>query len=314
MPKEEESSIPGIASANLSTINAIYSETQSSLAALLLAGGLDPASALCDADLRGWNFSNVDVRGVNFTNSNLTGTRIEEAYRDETTILTGSKVKDTSANDLEDDALASVHRSYEALSNLYVVVTSGQSVLEHWIRHRNRSLASILQVLLDATASTLENSFRFRTGSKWSIVIYQFDRELSTLRAAAALRSLPASSNSYRNWPPGEGIVGLTFQKNREIVVPDIVAPELGSLFKDIERDIEFADRSSVTMPIQTDNRVWGVISVTSDVPRHFDTDSEGFQNIEPIRALTSTIALAVAISEATETLSQPNVSDLSDR
>jgi uncharacterized protein YjbI with pentapeptide repeats len=136
---EKENVIPGITSANLSRIEAIYEETHNSLAALLLAAGLDLARALRDADLRGWNFSNVDVRGVDFTNSNLTGTRFEEAHRDDTTILTGSNLEESGRSHLESEVFASSQRSYDALTNLYIAVTSAQSILEQWVRDRDQS-------------------------------------------------------------------------------------------------------------------------------------------------------------------------------
>jgi putative methionine-R-sulfoxide reductase with GAF domain len=155
----------------------------------------------------------------------------------------------------------------------------------------------------------LANSFRFGAGSKWSITIYAvegLDKELSTLRAVASLGSSVTLPTAHREWPSGVGVVGHTFEQNREIVVPDVTGPEVRQLFQ----DIEFAYKSIVAMPIQTGGRAWGVVTVTSDVAHHFNPNSEGFQNIEPIRGLASTIALAVAINEATERLTSSNTDE----
>lgn len=94
-----DDSIPGLEDQDSSSIAAVWDAPDAKLLTLVKAGNLDPKEDFVRGDFRGWPLAGQDVRGFDFTGADLRGTGIEQAIRDETTILTGAIMDDVPALD-----------------------------------------------------------------------------------------------------------------------------------------------------------------------------------------------------------------------
>ena len=126
-------------------------------------------------------------------------------------------------------------------------------------------------------------------------------------RCVAHARKIQCNIAEARQWEEGVGVAGVSYSMGNEIIIPDMSAPELGTVFNlnnncrdyDAERY-----RSMVAVPIRVGaNSVpWGVAVVTTDQPHHFSVQSsDGVPTCEPIRAIAAMAALAVKSLEIGE-------------
>lgn len=87
-------SLSGLDEEDVAAIAAVWNAPDAKLPALIRAGNLDPKKDFVGGDFRGWPLAGQDVRGIDFTGADLRGTEIEQAIRDETTILTNAIMDD----------------------------------------------------------------------------------------------------------------------------------------------------------------------------------------------------------------------------
>jgi hypothetical protein len=85
---------PGLADEDIRVISEVWNSADAGIHALIKAGKLDPKTDFVRGDFRGWPLAGQDVRGIDFTGSDLRGTGINQAIRDQTTILTDAILDD----------------------------------------------------------------------------------------------------------------------------------------------------------------------------------------------------------------------------
>jgi hypothetical protein len=152
----------------------------------------------------------------------------------------------------------------------------------------------------------------FDMDDHWTICIYKAAEDVVTkktqLHCIAHERSIPCDVGEARSWPECVGVGGLSYGQRREIIVPDMTAPELGNLFDlgSLTRSYNLERyRSIVAVPVRVGAETipWGIVVATSDRAEHFHTDQRtGVRSAEAIRALGSMVSLAVAACRLVKT------------
>lgn len=117
-----------------------------------------------------------------------------------------------------------------------------------------------------------------------------------------------------RSWRKGEGYSGQAWMLANEVVVPDTMALpgslHTANLGHQAEGDPEaelrrYRSVASVPVFLGPSNIVWGVVSVTTDQPNKFSTqsvdDDVAGQNVETVRILSKMIAVLVACCASIE-------------
>jgi hypothetical protein len=130
------------------------------------------------------------------------------------------------------------------------------------------SVASIMQNCLNGAQSSLHVAFDFAVGDTWTICIYEAQTSAESgkviLRCVAHDRTIQCRLEEARVWQEGNGVVGVAYSNAREIIIPDMYAPELGTTF-DLKENARAHDRaryhSMVAVPIMvgSDRIPWGV-------------------------------------------------------
>lgn len=93
-PGFDKQQLSGLDEQDVASIAAVWNAPDAKLSTLIRAGGLDPKKDFIGGDFRGWPLAGQDVRGIDFTGSDLRGTGIDQAIRDETTILINAVMDD----------------------------------------------------------------------------------------------------------------------------------------------------------------------------------------------------------------------------
>ncbi|MDF2621226.1 MAG: hypothetical protein K0S00_3885 [Xanthobacteraceae bacterium] len=166
------------------------------------------------------------------------------------------------------------------------------------------------ELLLEVSDRSLAISLGLSIADHYTICIYISEKDSDgrdVLRCVAHRRTVDCPIEEARKWPSGVGVAGAALARGVEVVVPDLTAQGIGTLYSHLQKPADGERyRSIVAVPIILDDprAPWGVAVGTSDVPGHFSVgDWAGLQTAEPIRALAGMAALAVKIvrSQATD-------------
>ena len=166
------------------------------------------------------------------------------------------------------------------------------------------SAANIIHTCLAAARNSLLVAFDFSIEDTWTICVFMAqptkESDKIVLRAIAHARKIECDLTEAREWPEGVGVAGVSYSMGNEIIIPDMAAAELGTVFN-LNANIRTYDmeryRSMVAIPIRVgaDKVPWGVAVVTTDRPGHFDIEpADGVPTSEPIRAIAAMAALAI--------------------
>jgi len=193
-----------------------------------------------------------------------------------------------------------VRRGLELYNSMDVM----RGAIEQCLGLPKSSEASIIQTCLSAASNSLVFAFDFKIEDTWTICIYVAESNAESgkvfLRCVAHERKIRCEISEARQWQEGVGVAGVSYSMGNEIIIPDLSAPDLGTVFnlKSNTRDHDAGRyRSMVAVPISvgTDKIPWGIAIVTTDKPNHFSTErSDGVATAEPIRAIAAMSALAV--------------------
>lgn len=163
---------------------------------------------------------------------------------------------------------------------------------------------TVITRLLNQAQRALLIAHGFQLNEHYTICIYRAERDASsqrvTLRCAAHLRAIMCDVAVARPWPEGIGVAGMAYARNAEIVVPDLTAPELGTLYELPEKrtDDDNKYRSIVGEPIVPEGgELWGVLTATSSEPGHFSLDDRRY--VDVAQSLAGMIALAISVNRA---------------
>ncbi|MDR6302512.1 hypothetical protein GGQ85_000183 [Nitrobacter vulgaris] len=164
--------------------------------------------------------------------------------------------------------------------------------------------AKIIQTCLAAARNSLLVALDFSIEETWTICVYMAEAsgesDKINLRCIAHARKIECEIEEARLWQEGVGVAGVCYSMGNEIIIPDMAAPELGTVFHlaannrpyDIER---YRSMASIPICIGSSKTPWGVVVVTTDLPGHFTIEpADGVSTSEPVRAIAAMAALAV--------------------
>jgi hypothetical protein len=170
-------------------------------------------------------------------------------------------------------------------------------------------VATIIQTCLDAAENSLLVAFDFDIRDTWTIGIFVAERRSEsdkvTLRCIAHSRKIRCDISQARTWVEGVGVAGVAYSMSNEIILRDMLAPQLGTVFDlgTLARPYDSKRyRSIAAIPIRVGASAtpWGIAVATSDQPGHFSPEaSDGVSTAEPIRAIAAMAALAVVATAA---------------
>jgi hypothetical protein len=186
---------------------------------------------------------------------------------------------------------------------LYNLIDVMRGAIEKSLDLPGASVVGILNTFLAAAKDSLLVALAHQPGDTWTTCIYQAgpDRESGKmiLRCIAHDRSIPCDIAEARTWQEGIGVAGVAYSTAAEKIIPDMLAPELGTAF-DLKEKARPYDRqryqSMIAIPIMTGSTPpWGVVVATSSRPGHFsDKAVDGVSTSVPVRAIATMTALAV--------------------
>ena len=160
---------------------------------------------------------------------------------------------------------------------------------------------SVIDLMLKQARRALFLAHGFDMNDFHTICVYQ-RREGEDGRAElvckAHIRAIECDLTQARVWKEGVGVAGIALAQGDEVVVPDLTALELGSLYRIPEPKAEDGTRyrSIVAEPISLDNggALWGVLIATSSRPGHFSVEDRSYVNVT--QSLAGMISLAVKL------------------
>lgn len=169
----------------------------------------------------------------------------------------------------------------------------------------NDSLTDVVQTFLKLTDRLLPVALGFAQADQWTICVYRAVPNhggRDKLVCTAHNRAIMCDIAEARVWEEGVGVAGISFANRQEVIVPNMHAAGLGSVFNiaagargyDAERY-----RSMAVVPVKVDGqqKPWGVVIATNDRFDHFTLDKDvGLQTAEAVRAVAGMVALAVAV------------------
>lgn len=170
----------------------------------------------------------------------------------------------------------------------------------------------IAGIILEASARSLAIAMNFGQSDRWTICIYIAERELSSerfiLRCIAHHRAIKCELDHARAWPEGTGLAGVCFSNRAEMILPNLQADGVRSVFASGVTDSRPDDaeryRSMVAVPVMVQgmDRPWGVVTATNDQVNHFSfEDSHGVKPDEAVRLLAGMVALGMAVARAND-------------
>jgi hypothetical protein len=163
---------------------------------------------------------------------------------------------------------------------------------------------SLIDLTLKQARRSLFLAHGFEMNDVHTICVYQRVVNSSgnaELVCRAHIRAIECDMKQARVWREGIGAAGVALASSREVVVPDLRAVELGSLYhlpeKKVEDDVRY--RSIVAEPIVLNGKsdIWGVVVATSSIPNHFSVEDRSYVNVT--ESLAGIMGLAVKIVRA---------------
>lgn len=172
------------------------------------------------------------------------------------------------------------------------------------------------QLVLEACDRSLPIAMGFQQADQWTLGVYQARPLEGTRRelvCVATKRAIGCDPGVARKWKEGTGIAGVSFSVRDEVVIPDLQAEGISSVFGSAANEVRDYDteryRSMVAVPILVgkDEEPWGVVAATNDQVAHFSaTQGNGLSNSEGARTLANMVALGVAICRIALNKTQP--------
>ena len=115
----------------------------------------------------------------------------------------------------------------------------------------------------------------------WNFAVYVYDRAGDNLVCRACMRSTElADDYEHRVWPNGDGHVGLTFDRGRELIFADATRDELkpviGAKGENVRDEDDELYKSLAAIPISANGKdVAGILIATSSTIGRFKTEAD---------------------------------------
>lgn len=214
------------------------------------------------------------------------------------------------------DQLISYEDATEELKALYIAYALARGTIEQALSTGFHDEEKLVQACLSTAARNLKLSLGFQMHHFWTICVYRAEVDEPAdepyLRCIAHDRQISCDLKEARRWPKGVGIGGISFAKNDEVVVPDLLDPAIGTAFRLEKAMMKDEDRTryrslfAVPVSVGADPKPWGVVLATSDEENHFGTGYyKGVAPEESVRALAGIVALAVAVCRSNDVESE---------
>jgi hypothetical protein len=175
---------------------------------------------------------------------------------------------------------------------------------------------TIIQTCLSAASNSLLVAFDFDIQDTWTIAVYMAEEpqesDKSILRCIAHIRKIACEIANARAWAAGVGVAGIAYSMGNEVIIPNMSAPELGTVFNlgTLARsydDERYQSMAAIPIRVGASQVPWGVAVVTSDQQGHFSPEaSDGVSTSEPIRAIAAMAALAVMATKVRDHSTAP--------
>ena len=192
-------------------------------------------------------------------------------------------------------------------SELYELQNVAYEYIENYFVRDREVGEKDIKLLLDNTSRALSKLMDFQPGDYWTISIYRLENtQPQSLRSIANQTSQRSEeTKSHRTWKVGEGVAGEVLKKGMEVILADATDPKearwLHIPYKSDDESKKSTDflryKSLAGVPIKVGDQIWGVAVASSDTPKHFNVDDQGFggEEIEPLRLLARVVALSQA-------------------
>jgi GAF domain-containing protein len=193
----------------------------------------------------------------------------------------------------------------EMAINIYTAIKLMREVIERTVVQGTRS-DDIVRLMFEVADRNIPISVGFEQADQWTICAYRalpIANGRMELKCIAHDRAVKCSIDEARTWEEGIGVAGICYSNAVEIIVPDMQAADIGSVFNIGGRSRNYDAsryRSIIAVPISIgqQERPWGVVTATSDRPFHFSPeDAPGIKTSEGVRSLAGMIALAIAVA-----------------
>lgn len=202
---------------------------------------------------------------------------------------------------------AATEANLRRATELYNAMTSMREVIEQSAGAPLDDVA-LINLLTTAAGRALMVASDFKLAEHWTLLVYRAeageDGSSRQLRCVGGKRSIECELVDARVWPEGVGAGGIALSRGQEVLVPDLAAPELGTLHQigSLQRshdDGRFRSIAAVPILVGRELKPWGVVVATSDRAGHFGVEvGPGVRTAEASRALAGMVALAVALRE----------------
>jgi GAF domain-containing protein len=212
------------------------------------------------------------------------------------------------------DALPDYEAAIDRQIYLYQSMSVMRSTLERSVVSGDDLLGTV-KLMVELTERLLPVALGFKQSDRWTICVYQAEATgtgRDRLVCVAHHRAIRCDVSEARCWDEGVGVAGIAYANRQEVVVPDMQAAGLGSVFniaagaRDYDED---RYRSIAAVPVRVDGRdkPWGVVVATNDRYGHFSLEEDlGAQTVEGVRLLAGMVALAATVCKSKRVESGP--------
>ncbi len=201
---------------------------------------------------------------------------------------------------LEFEWIARLNATSRALRDyLQSVLADGEALRQGPESHLRRMLDLVLA----------EKHVLFGVGDEqWNFAVYLHDPVGDVLTCRVCRRPLREEEEAaHRDWKPGEGHVGMAWQRGEELIASDSTDPQVEPFFRapgaKFRNDDARRYRSIASVPIaMAGARPLGVLVATSDRMGRFVPKAVGsIDHVEPLRLLSSALAMMLHLAQLYE-------------
>lgn len=193
-------------------------------------------------------------------------------------------------------------------TELYGATMAMRTAVESLLVGAEGTEESGVQALLDVAERSLRVVLDFQTADHWTLGVYKIvEREGAprALKCCAQVRSLPCKLEDAREWPEGRGAGWMALASGKEVIIPDLTSPALGTIFDGVLRSsdtVRYRSVAAAPVVLTGPTEKWGAVIATSDQDGHFSLDpAPGVKPLEAVKALSGMIGLSLTARRRTD-------------